>query len=147
RRTLAPLRRVSQRLAEAAERALAAVAVLGGRRAALLQAFGLSVLAQALPVAAVAALARPLDSDVAWFWYAAIVPFITLLTLIPISIGGAGVREYLFVRLFEPLGMRPEVALSLSLSVFAVTLAWGVVGIALFAWGRRRGSLSGAAAS
>ena len=28
----------------------------------------------------------------------------------------------------------------------AVTLAWGVVGIALFAWGRRRGPRPGAAA-
>jgi len=147
RRMVTPLAGFSERLAAAADRALAAVEVLGGRRGAVLQAFALSVLAQALPVAAVALLARPLDTEIAWFWYAAIVPFITLLTLIPISIGGAGVREYLFIRLFEPLGMRPEVALSLSLSVFAVTLAWGVVGIALFAWGRRHDPLSGAAAS
>jgi uncharacterized membrane protein YbhN (UPF0104 family) len=146
RRLVAPLARLSARLAGAADRALAAVEVLGGRRGAVLQAFLLSVLAQALPVAAVAVLARPLDSELAWFWYAAIVPFITLLTLIPISIGGAGVREVLFVRLFEPLGMRPEVALSLSLSVFAVTLAWGVVGIALLAWGRRHPAVEGAPA-
>ncbi len=147
RQAIAPLARMSERLASAADRALAAVELLGGRRDAILQAFGLSVLAQALPVAAVALLARPLDTDVAWFWYAAIVPFISLLTLIPISIGGAGLREYLFIELFGPLGMRPEVALSLSLSVFAVTLAWGVVGITLFAWGRRLDSLTGAAAS
>jgi uncharacterized protein (TIRG00374 family) len=147
RRGVAPLSRVSGRLASAADQALAAVEVLGGRRDAIFQAFLLSVAAQALPVAAVAVLARPLDTDVAWFWYAAIVPFITLLTLIPVSIGGAGLREYLFIELFGPLGMRPEVALSLSLSVFAVTLAWGFAGIALFAWGRRHGELSGAAAS
>jgi len=147
RRAVAPLARASERLAAAADRALAAIEILGGRRSAILQAFGLSILAQALPVAAVAVLAQPLDTDVAWFWYAAIVPFIILLTLIPISIGGAGVREYLFIELFGPLGMRPEVALSLSLSVFAVTLAWGFVGIALFARGRRRGEASGARAS
>ena len=87
-----------------------------------------------------AVLAQPLDTDVAWFWYPAIVPFIILLTLIPVSIGGAGVREYLFIELFGSLGMRPEVALSLSLSVFAVTLTWGFVGVALFAWGRRHGA-------
>jgi uncharacterized protein (TIRG00374 family) len=147
RRAVAPLAAVSERLASAAQRALAAIELLGGRRRAVLQAFGLSILAQALPVAAVAVLARPLDTDVAGFWYAAIVPFITLLTLIPVTIGGAGLREYLFIELFAPLGMRPEVALSLSLSVFAVTLAWGFVGVALFAWGRRRGSLEGATAS
>lgn len=137
RRRLVPLARASERLAGAADRALAAVETLGGRRGAILRAFALSVLAQALPVAAVAVLARPLDTDVAWFWYAAIVPFITLLTLIPISVGGAGLREYLFIELFRPLGMRPEVALSLSLSVFAASLVWSAVGFALFALGRR----------
>jgi hypothetical protein len=140
RRMLAPLARVSERLAGAADQALKAVEVLGGRRDALLWAFLLSIVSQALPVAAVAVLAQPLDTDVAWFWYPAIVPFIILLTLIPVSIGGAGVREYLFIELFGSLGMRPEVALSLSLSVFAVTLTWGFVGVALFAWGRRHGA-------
>ena len=68
-----------------------------------------------------------------------IVPLVTLVTLIPVSIGGAGLREWLYVELFGALGMRAEVALSLSLSVFATTLVWGFVGLALFAWGRRGG--------
>ena len=71
-----------------------------------------------------------------------IVPLVTLVTLVPVSIGGAGVREWLYVELFGSLGMRSEVALSLSLSVFAATLVWGFFGLALFAWGRR--SQSGA---
>lgn len=138
RRLLSPLSRVSHTLAESIERALAAAAELSQRPGSLVRAFGWSLVAQVLPVCAVAALAQPLDTHVGLHWYAVIVPLVTLVTLIPISVGGAGVREWLFVELFGALGMRSEVALSLSLSVFAVTLAWGFFGLALFTWGRRR---------
>ena len=66
-----------------------------------------------------------------------IIPFTTLASLLPISIGGTGVREALFVALFGAVGMRPEVALVLSLSTLFVALAWGLVGLGLFALGRR----------
>ena len=95
------------------------------------------LVAQALPVLAVYALAAPLDTELALQWYAVIVPFVTLVALVPISIGGAGVREYLYVTLFGAVGMRSEVALSLSLSVFAASLVWSAVGFVLFALGRR----------
>jgi uncharacterized protein (TIRG00374 family) len=128
------------RLAEAANRALGAVTGLSRRPALLARAFLLSLVAQALPVLAVYVLATPLDTRVALHWYAVIVPFVTLVALVPISIGGAGLREYLYVNLFGAVGMRPEVALSLSLSVFAASLVWSGVGFALFALGRRRES-------
>ena len=47
----------------------------------------------------------------------------------PILIFGA----HKFVGLFGAVGMRAEVALVLSLSTLFVALAWGVVGLALFA--------------
>ena len=100
------------------------------------RSFALSVLNQGLPVAAVAALAVPLDSQVGWYWIAVIVPFVTLASLLPISIGGTGVRELLFVALFGALGMRAEVALALSFSTLAAALVWGGVGLLLFAIGR-----------
>ena len=58
-------------------------------------------------------------------------------SLLPISIGGTGVREALFVALFGAVGMRAEVALALSLSTLGVALGWGLLGLALFAAGRR----------
>jgi uncharacterized membrane protein YbhN (UPF0104 family) len=137
RRIARQLGRVSQSLAQSADSALDATAALSEKPGALLRAFGWSVAAQLLPVAAVICLSRPLDAHVADYWYAVIVPLVTLVTLIPVSIGGAGVREWLYVELFGSLGMRAEVALSLSLSVFAATLVWGFFGLALFAWGRR----------
>jgi len=137
RRLLSPLARLSHRLAAGIEDALAAAAELSQRPGALARGFGWSLVAQVLPVCAVAALAQPLDTHLGFHWYAVVIPLVGLVTLIPISVGGAGVREWLFVELFGALGMRSEVALALSLSVFAVTLAWGFLGLALFAWGRR----------
>jgi hypothetical protein len=56
-----------------------------------------------------------------------------------VSIGGAGVREVLYVALFGAVGMRSEAALALSLSVFAASLVWGGVGLALLVLQRRGG--------
>jgi uncharacterized membrane protein YbhN (UPF0104 family) len=152
---LAPLTRTGRRLGEgvatlvgrawpragsAARSALQAVERASARPGVLVRAFGLSLANQWLPVFAVVALAGPLDADVALHWYAVIIPFTTLASLLPISIGGTGVREALFVALFGAVGMRPEVALVLSLSTLAVALAWGLVGLALFAAGRRAGA-------
>lgn len=136
-RTLAPLSRLSGPLAEKLERSLRSVSELSERPALIARAFGLSVLAQWLPVFAVYVLSLPLDSQVSWYWIAIIVPFVTFANLLPISIGGTGVREYLFVTLFGAVGMRAEVALTLSLSVLALTIVWALIGSAIFAVGRR----------
>jgi uncharacterized membrane protein YbhN (UPF0104 family) len=132
--------RIWPRAGDAAQRALEAVDRAGAEPAAIARAFALSLANQWLPVCAVVALAAPLDTGIAMYWYAVIVPFVTLASLLPISIGGTGVREALFVGLFGAVGMRAEVALVLSLSTLFVALAWGVVGLALFARGRRTGA-------
>ena len=86
---------------------------------------------------AIGVLAIPLAAWVPWYWFAVIVPFVTLVSLLPISIGGTGVREVLYVSLFGAVGMRADVALALSLSVLAAALIWGGIGLAVFAVGRR----------
>ena len=136
-RALSPLARFSGALAEKLERSLRSVSELSERPALIARAFGLSVLAQWLPVFSIYMLSVPLDTEISWYWVAIIVPFVTFANLLPISIGGTGVREYLFVTLFGAVGMRAEVALTLSLSVLAVTIAWAIVGFAIFAIGRR----------
>ncbi len=137
RRLASPLTKLSRRLGDAVDGALSAVASLREAPRALFVALALSLAMQALPVAAALALAVPLDAAVAWYWYVLIVPFVTLVASIPISIGGAGVRESLYVALFGAVGMRPEVALALSLSALAASLVWGGVGLLVFSLGRR----------
>ncbi len=130
--------RISTRAARAIDNALRAVADLAESRRVLWRAFALSLLNQGLPVAAVYCLAVPLASDTAWYWFAIIVPFVTLVSLIPISLGGTGVREYLYVALFGAVGMPSEVALALSLSLLGTAIVWAMVGFAVFGLDRRR---------
>lgn len=127
---LGRLRRIAQ------ESAAGLVAVrTDPRRTAL--AIVLSLVCQAIPVVAVAALARPLAGSVALPWLVVVVPFVTLASMLPISIGGTGVRELLFVTLLGRLGMPPAAALALALATGLVNLAWAGVGLGLFAFGAR----------
>ena len=129
-------------LSTAALRALEAAAHLAAKPAVVARAFAWSLVNQGLPVLALIVLAIPLDAWVPWYWFAVIVPFVTLVSLLPISIGGAGVREILYVSLFGAVGMPAETALALSLSVLAAALVWAGVGLAVFAAGRRNAALA-----
>ena len=129
------------RIVERIENALEAVAELRRQPRLVLISFALSMLCQWLPVGAVYALSIPLATDVPWYWYAAIVPFVTLMSMLPVTIGGTGIREYLFVALFGAVGMAPGVALALSLCILALTLVWAGIGLATFAMGAQAASV------
>lgn len=133
---------ISSRIGDAIDNALLAAADLAEHPRILGRAFLLSLANQGLPVAAVFCLAIPLAGDVAWYWFAIIVPFVTLVSLVPISIGGTGVREYLYVTLFGAVGMPREAALALSLSLLGTAIVWAVVGFAIFTIDRRRGTVA-----
>ena len=118
---------------------LGAVAALSERSATLAAAFAMSVLMQAILVACVFLLARPLDASVSLWGHALVVPITALATLLPLTLGGIGIREHLYLALYGSLGMRAPVAFSLSLATFAMILVWSLVGLALFvAAGRAR---------
>ena len=137
RSTLRPIARLSTRAASAIDNALLAVSDLAEAPRVLWRAFALSLLNQGLPVAAVGCLAIPLAGDVAWYWFAIIVPFVTLVSIIPISLGGTGVREYLYVTLFGAVGMPSHAALALSLTLLATAIGWAVVGFTIFSLDRQ----------
>jgi uncharacterized protein (TIRG00374 family) len=61
--------------------------------------------------------------------YWGIMPIVNTIASVPISIGGTGVREGLFVKLLGGLCHIPEAAaLTISLTTYAVLLAWSLVG-------------------
>jgi uncharacterized membrane protein YbhN (UPF0104 family) len=126
-----------KRAAEIGVRALGALEGLARRPRDVAAAFGWSLVTLGTTVLSVYVLGIPLGAPVALPWYAAIVPVSGLLEMLPITIGGAGVREVLYVSLFGAVGMRPEAALALSLCVFATALVWGAVGLALLLAHRR----------
>jgi uncharacterized membrane protein YbhN (UPF0104 family) len=77
---------------------------------------------------------RALGLGVPLSYYGILMPLVTLLTLVPISLNGMGLREVGTVLLLGPLGVRAETAVTLSLLTFAVytTASLGGAGFYLF---------------
>jgi hypothetical protein len=82
----------------------------------------------------VVVLALGLGIRVSLWYYLLFVPLISFSLTLPISISGLGVRETTFVLLFGQAGVEEPRALALSLTFYAVTIAVGLVGGALYAW-------------
>lgn len=64
--------------------------------------------------------------------YFTVIPVIMAIAAIPITPGGLGVREGVSVTLLGAMGVSKVQALPLSLMVYALMLAWGIVGGAIF---------------
>lgn len=92
------------------------------RPALLVNTFLIAVIFQLLRCATVAVGAMAFGVYLPITVFAIIVPVIILITLLPISIAGLGVRELGFVYLFGQVGMPAEVALSLSLLIRLLTI-------------------------
>jgi uncharacterized membrane protein YbhN (UPF0104 family) len=64
------------------------------------------------------------------------VPMVTLLTLLPISLNGMGVREAGTILFLAPLGVARSTALSLAVLWFAVFTTASLLGGAVYLFGR-----------
>jgi uncharacterized membrane protein YbhN (UPF0104 family) len=69
-------------------------------------------------------------------YYGLIMPLVALLTLVPISLNGMGLREAGFVVLLAPLGIEAAEAVTFALLLFAVGAAVGLIGAGFYFWGR-----------
>lgn len=92
----------------------------------------LSIANLLLLAAAAAALARALDLSLAFCDLLAVFPVITVLAAIPLTPGGFGIREGLYVQLLHPFGILPGPALLLSLLGYLAATAWSLFGGLLF---------------
>lgn len=82
----------------------------------------LSVIVQSLFIAAYYLLARSLEMDIRLVTFFAIVPIVFVISSLPISVGGHGVREGALVALLAASGVRFETAATLSLLYLLVYL-------------------------
>lgn len=100
---------------------------------ARLEIAGWSVLSQiaALLPLALAALAWEIPGVTAAVFIG--VPIVLILSMVPITLGGFGLRESLFVVILTPLGVDPERALALSLVWLLSLLASALAGLAVIA--------------
>lgn len=87
-----------------------------------------SIIVQLNSVAICWLVARGLSIDVPFAYFAVLVPLVSLVTLVPLTINGMGVREECCIVLLAPFGVAREVATTLALLWFAVQIAVSLMG-------------------
>jgi len=91
----------------------------------------ISILIHLISVVAVITIATGLGINIEWSGFLLMIPLVTLIMVVPISIAGWGVREGVMVVGFGYLGVVSEAALALSilygLSILLVALPGGIV--------------------
>jgi len=98
----------------------------------LLKALGYSALNMSLLNIACWSFAHSLGISVRLIDIFTLFPIISVIAAIPITPGSLGVREGLFVTMFQTIGVEPTYSLSLSLLVYAGGLVWSGFGGFLF---------------
>lgn len=96
----------------------------------------LSLVIQAANVYLVWMVGRAIQAPIPDAYYCILVPMVTLLTLLPISVNGMGVREGAMVLFLAPLGVSEGMALGLSFLWFSVFTTASLCGGAVYLFGR-----------
>lgn len=99
------------------------------KRDALIKAFIYSLVLQGLNVGAVYILSRGLSLEISFFHILVFLPIIILISFIPVSISGIGLREGAFVILLGTVGVSQEMSVALSLVWFLSYVAASLVGL------------------
>jgi len=92
----------------------------------------LSLAVQLFRILEIYCAALALGAEVSFQHSLVLVPVTPLITLLPISLAGIGVREGSFVYFFSRVGMSESMAFSLSLLVFGLTLVLWAIGAVLY---------------
>jgi uncharacterized protein (TIRG00374 family) len=127
--------RMMERGTRAATQALRAVALFRGRTALLVNTTVLSLLVQGANIVLVYLLGQAVGVRVPVSYYGVAVPLVTLLTLLPVSLNGMGVREGGMVLFLAPLNVPPATALSLAFLWFSIFVAASVLGAGVYLFG------------
>jgi glycosyltransferase 2 family protein len=98
----------------------------------------LSVLVQAAGVVTVALLGRAVGADVPLAVYGVAVPMVALLTLLPVSLNGMGVREAGMVLFLQPAGVEPGRAATIAFLWFLSQTVAGLMGAGVYLSARAR---------
>ncbi len=96
----------------------------------------LSAVVQAANVLVVWLVGRAIDAPVPASFYWILVPLVAILTLVPISVNGMGVREGATVVLLAPLGVGSGTAISLAFLWFLTYTVVSLTGVGPYLYGR-----------
>lgn len=123
------------RFHDTAHRLYEAVQQYWTHRGALLLALGLSLILQSMVITIFFLISQALNLSVPLRYFFLFVPLISVISMLPISIAGLGLREGSAVYLFSKVGLDSAGALSLSLLWFAVTALCSGLGGVVFLFG------------
>jgi uncharacterized protein (TIRG00374 family) len=110
------------------ERAYAAVVGYGCCRGAVYQGLVLSVVSRLFWIYGCLLVARAFSLDIGFMPLLLVVPIVELARMIPISLGGLGVREATFVFMLDQFGVDASLGLAYSVVVYAVFTALALAG-------------------
>jgi uncharacterized membrane protein YbhN (UPF0104 family) len=88
-------------------------------------------------VAAAWVAAQVLGIHIGWFPMLAFIPIVAIAQVLPISVGGLGLREGALVLLLQPLGVAAAKATALGLLLYGLNLVVSLLGAPAFAVGTR----------
>jgi uncharacterized membrane protein YbhN (UPF0104 family) len=126
---LRPLRALHQEwVGERIEQLMTTLHKFRNAPAALVGGFGASVLTQALLVGFYAAIARALHFDIPIANLAVVVPISFIVQMLPVSVGGLGIRESTFVIYLKSFGVARQAALTLSLTSWVLIVLFSLSG-------------------
>jgi glycosyltransferase 2 family protein len=114
-----------------------ALAKFGADPGVLVAAFGGAVLVQIALVLYYFAVAPALHLDIAFWDLAVVIPMSFVVQLLPVSVGGFGVREAFFSYYFHRIGQPIEDAVLLSLVAQALLMLFSLSGLATYLWRQR----------
>jgi hypothetical protein len=96
----------------------------------------LSLVVQLANVVIVWMIGRGLGVEILPTYYGVVVPLVSLLTMLPVSVNGMGVREGTTVLLLAPVGVPGGAAVSLAFLWFLTQAAASLVGVVFYVGGR-----------
>lgn len=132
------VRRMPEPVGAALARARGALAAYAAQPRVLWRVFVVAVIANALgTVGVVWALAGGLASPAPGYFHFIAVPLAMLITMVPVSINGIGLREGAFAYLYAKVGVGAAAAVSLSLSFTAVLALFSLIGGSILLWPRK----------
>jgi len=97
-------------------------------RGILINALIVSLLTTFVNILSFYLLSVSIGSEVPFIYFLFFIPVITIISYLPITYSGLGIREAGFVLLFVEVGMSPDQALGISLMYFGLLLILGIMG-------------------
>ena len=98
-----------------------------------IEILALSLLAQVIAILYYPLIAYSFGLDVPIVYFLIVIPIILVILMLPISIGGIGVREGAFLFFFKKVGVLPHEAVSIAIVAFGLYMIWGLIGGVVYA--------------